>query len=170
MGSGFDPLFLLPQITSDMTHPIITQLLPLAEPIAQELGLEIIDAVFQTNQSPPVLRLSIRNLGQDTGLQDCETLSRALDEMLADHNIIPDAYVLEVSSPGLSDILSADRDFTTFRGFPVGVKTRELFKGKAEWIGTLVEKKDTVLTLNLKGRIVSIPLDIVEQVKLKTEA
>ena len=169
MGSGFDPLFLLPQIIADMTHPIIAQILPLAEPLAQELGLEIIDAVFQTNQSPPILRLNIRNLGQDTGLQDCETLSRTLDELLEDHLIIPDAYILEVSSPGLSDILSTDRDFVTFRGFPVRVKTREIFKGKEEWIGNLVEKKETALTLNLKGRMVSIPLDMVEQVKLQTE-
>jgi ribosome maturation factor RimP len=170
MGSGFDPLFLLQQIASDMTHPIIPQVLILARPLAQELGLEIIDAVFHTNQSPPVLQLKIRNLTEDTGLNDCENFSRALDERLEERNIFPDAYVMEISSPGLSDHLSTDRDYVTFRGFPVLVKARESFKGKTEWTGLLVEKKETVLTLNLKGRMVSIPLDVIEQVVLETQA
>lgn len=152
-----------------MAHPIVEKLLPLAQPIAQGLGLEIIDAVFQTNQSPPVLRLSIRNSRQDTGLEDCEKLSRSIDEVLEQHDIIPDAYVLEISSPGLSDLLQEDRDFVTFRGFPVLVNTREAFKGQDEWVGQLIEKTEKALKLNLKGRIVSIPLDIIEQVKLHTQ-
>ena len=168
--SGFGPLFLLQQIQVGMAHPIVDQLLPLAQPLAQSLGLEILDAVFQTNQSPPVLRLNIRNLDHDTGLDDCEKLSRMLDELLEQQPLIPDAYVLEISSPGLSDILSEDKDFITFRGFPIIINTREAYKGHDEWIGQLVEKTETSLTLNLKGRIVSIPLGLIKQVKLHTQA
>ena len=152
-----------------MSHPIVDQLLPLAQPLAQSLGLEILDAVFQTNQSPPVLRLNIRNLENDTGLDDCETLSRQLDELLEQHHLIPDAYVLEISSPGLSDLLTEDRDFVTFRGFPVIINTQETFKGSDEWVGQLVEKNEKSLKINLKGRIVSIPLSIIQQVKLHTQ-
>ena len=153
-----------------MTHPLIDRILPLAQPLAQNLGLEIVDAVFQTNQSPPVLRLNIRNLSQDTGLEDCESLSRAVEELLESHNLIPDAYVLEISSLGLSDVLSEDRDFITFRGFPVLVKTCESYKGQTEWAGLLIAKQDQALKINLKGRVVSIPWNIVEQVKLHTLA
>jgi ribosome maturation factor RimP len=42
-----------------MTHPLIPDLLHLATPIAENLGLEVVDIVFQTNKRPPVLRLSI---------------------------------------------------------------------------------------------------------------
>lgn len=152
-----------------MTHPLIDKLLPLAQPLAEKLGLEILEAVFQTNQSPPVLRLDVRNINEDTGLEDCEKLSRSLDEVLEQTNLIPDAYVLEVSSPGLSDVLTEDRDFVTFRGFPVLVQTHEPFKGNKEWTGLLVEKLESSLKLNLKGRMVSIPLDIIDWVKLHTQ-
>lgn len=152
-----------------MTHPLIDKLIPLAQPLAKELGLEILDAVFQTNQSPPVLRLDVRNLDVDTGLEDCEKLSRGLDELLEQSNLIPDAYVLEVSSPGLSDVLTEDRDFVTFRGFPVLVQTREPYKKHQEWTGLLVEKNEKALKLNLKGRMVSIPLEIIDLVKLHTQ-
>ena len=153
-----------------MAHPIAEKLLPLAQPLAQSLGLEILCVTFQTNQSPPILRLNIRNQSQDTGLDDCEKLSRMLDELFEQHQLIPDAYVLEISSPGLSDVLSDDRDFMTFRGFPVIAMTRETYKGQREWMGQLVEKTDTSLKINLKGRIMSIPLDIIEQVTLHHQA
>ncbi|NJN23572.1 MAG: ribosome maturation factor RimP [Acaryochloridaceae cyanobacterium RL_2_7] len=152
-----------------MTHPLINKLIPLAQPIAKELGLEILDAVFQTNQSPPVLRFDVRNVTADTGLEDCEKLSRELDALLEQSHLIPDAYVLEVSSPGLSDILTEDRDFVTFRGFPVLVHTQEPYKKSQEWTGLLVERNEKALKLNLKGRMVSIPLELIDWVKLHTQ-
>ena len=94
-----------------MTHPLVPQVIELASPIASRLGLEIVEAVFQTNQSPPVLRVDVRNLQEeDTGLDDCTNLSKELTEALDESEIIPDAYVLEVSSPGVSDVLTRDRD------------------------------------------------------------
>jgi ribosome maturation factor RimP len=83
-----------------MVHPLIPQVLELAAPVAAELGLEVVEAVFQTNQSPPVLRIAVRSLeNEDTGLDDCEKMSQAFEAVLDTSDIIPDAYVLEVSSP-----------------------------------------------------------------------
>ncbi|EDX86359.1 conserved hypothetical protein [Synechococcus sp. PCC 7335] len=153
-----------------MTHPLIPQVLELAAPVADRVGLEIVDAVFQTNQSPPVLRLDVRNPTQeDTGLNDCERLSIALTEALDESNLIPDAYVLEVSSPGVSDVLSSDRDFKVFKGFPVEVRLSEPYKSKQIWRGSLIGRDDDKLTLNLKGRPVKIPQALVQSVQLSTE-
>ena len=86
-----------------MAHPVIPQVLEIATPLATELGLEVVDAVFQTNHSPPILRIDVRNLSQtDTSLNDCERMSIALGESLETSDTLPDAYVLEVSSPGVS--------------------------------------------------------------------
>ena len=154
-----------------MAHPLIPQVLELATPIASYLDLEIVDAVFQTNQSPPVLRIDARNRSQeDTSLDDCERLSIALTEALDDAELIPDAYVLEVSSPGVSDILTQDRDFIVFKGFPVDVQLSEPHKGKQTWHGSLVGRSEDKLSLNLKGRPVSIPRSLVQSVQLSTEA
>ncbi|MEL6263985.1 MAG: ribosome maturation factor RimP, partial [Cyanobacteria bacterium J06626_6] len=74
-----------------MTHPLVPQVIELASPIASRLGLEIVEAVFQTNQSPPVLRIDVRNLQQeDTGLDDCANLSSELTEALDESALISD--------------------------------------------------------------------------------
>ena len=153
-----------------MTHPLVPQVIDLAAPIAQGIGLEIVDAVFQTNQSPPVLRIDVRNPDQeDTGLDDCERLSVALTEALDESALIPDAYVLEVSSPGVSDILTSDRDFAVFKGFPVEVQLSEPHKKKQVWHGSLVGRDGETLSLNLKGRAVNIPRELVRSVQLSSE-
>ena len=85
-----------------MTHPLVPKILDLATPVAKDLELEVVKVVFHTNQSPPVLRVDIRNPNQDTSLNDCERMSRNLEASLDAASIIPDAYVLEVSSPGIS--------------------------------------------------------------------
>ncbi|MGI0492115.1 ribosome maturation factor RimP [Alkalinema pantanalense CENA528] len=149
-----------------MTHPLIPQVIDLAAPVAAELGLEVVSAVFRTNQTPPVLRVDVRNLQQDTGLDDCERMSRALEAVLDEVGIIPDAYVLEVSSPGISRVLKTDREFISFKGFPVIVTLDSPLDGKAEWMGNLVGRDDGFVYLNQKGRTMNLPRDRVVQIQL----
>jgi ribosome maturation factor RimP len=149
-----------------MAHPLIPKILDLAAPIAASVGLEVVGAVFYTNQRPPVLHIEIRNPNQDTGLEDCEQMSRALEEQLDLVEWIPDAYVLEVSSPGISQFLSSDREFISFKGFPVRVKTSEPYKGRTSWQGKLIRRDETAVYLNQKGRQVTIPRPMVTQVQL----
>lgn len=140
-----------------MTHPIIPAILELAHPIAQGLGLEVVDAVFQTNKRPPTLRIDIRNPHQDTGLEDCEAFSRVLDSQLEESELIPSAYVLEVSSPGISPRLTSDRDFIAFKGFDVIVTSQESYQGQQQWQGRLQGRDADAVHLNVKGRTIAIP-------------
>ncbi|UZQ53406.1 ribosome maturation factor RimP [Trichothermofontia sichuanensis B231] len=149
-----------------MTHPLIPQILTLAAPIAQRLGLEVVGAVFQTNQTPPVLRVDVRNVQGDTGLDDCEAMSRALEASLDAENVIAEPYVLEISSPGLSDILSSDRDFTSFRGFPIQIVVDPAHEGRSHWQGRLIRRDETAVYLNQRGRTLAIPRDRIRLVQL----
>lgn len=149
-----------------MTHPLIPQLLDLATPVAENLGLEVVGAVFHTDRRPPVLRVDIRNGSNDTGLDDCERMSRALEEKLDAMDIIPDAYVLEISSPGISRQLTTDREFISFKGFSVIVETSEPYEGHKQWRGKLIRRDDTGVYLNQKGRAITIPRPLVIRVQL----
>lgn len=149
-----------------MAHPLIPQIIEIATPVATDLGLDVVGAVFHTNQSPPVLRVDIRNLQEDTGLDDCERMSRALEAALDQADIIPDAYVLEVSSPGISRSLTSDREFISFKGFAVIVSTSEPYEGHKEWKGQLVRRDDTAVYINQKGRAIAIPQALVTRVQL----
>lgn len=75
-------------------------------------------------------------------------------------------FELLVASPGIGDTLRSDRDFETFKGFPVMISTSEIFKKKTLFEGTLVRRDEDSVTLSMKGRIVEIPRKIVAQVKL----
>jgi ribosome maturation factor RimP len=149
-----------------MAHPLIPQVIELATPVAEALGLEIVGAVFQTNQSPPVLRVDIRNSQIDTSLDDCEHMSHALELALDESNLIPDAYVLEISSPGISRSLLSDREFISFKGFPVEVTTAEPYEGRAAWTGQLIRRDEVAVYISQKGKSVAIPRQLVHRVQL----
>lgn len=149
-----------------MTHPLIPQIIELATPVANALGLDVVGAVFHTNQYPPVLRVDIRNVAQDTGLDDCEQMSRALEAALDAADVIPDTYILEISSPGISRSLTTDREFISFKGFPVTVTTTEPHDGQTCWAGQLIRRDETAIYLSQKGRSISIPRHLVSTVQL----
>ncbi|BAB75527.1 ribosome maturation factor RimP [Anabaena sp. FACHB-709] len=149
-----------------MTHPLVPPITDLAIPVAEQLGLEVVGIVFHTNQRPPVLRIDIRNPQQDTGLDDCERMSRALEAALDATEIIPDAYVLEVSSPGISRQLVTDREFISFKGFPVIVSTSPPHEEQQEWIGQLIRRDETKVYINQKGRVIEIPRPLITRVLL----
>ena len=149
-----------------MAHPLIPKITDIANPIAAELGLEVVAVVFHTNQRPPALRVDIRNPTADTGLQDCERMSRALEAALDADEIVPFAYALEVSSPGTSRELTTDREFNAFSGFAVRVTTELPVDGKTEWQGQLIRRDETKIYLSQKGRTVEILRESVGKVYL----
>ncbi|MDJ0678329.1 MAG: ribosome maturation factor RimP [Xenococcaceae cyanobacterium MO_167.B52] len=149
-----------------MTHPLVPQIIDLATPLAEKLNLEVVDVVFQTNKNPTVLRIDVRNTIQDTGLEDCEQMSKALDAQLETMDLIPGSYILEVSSPGITRNLTTDREFITFKGFSVIVKTFAPYKNQKLWKGKLQGRDENNVYLNQKGKIITIPQDLVAKVQI----
>ncbi|MEN9202958.1 MAG: ribosome maturation factor RimP [Thermostichus sp. DG_1_6_bins_120] len=151
-----------------MVHPLIPQLEILARPLATQLGYELVQMVFHTNQYPPTLRVDIRPLDpkRETSHADCEVMSQALEAELDRVDVIPGQYVLEISSPGLGNLLNSDRDFTVFKGFAVEVTLNAPYKGKVLWSGHLLGRDEENVLLSLKGRRVRLPRASVKQVSL----
>lgn len=164
---GAYPLFYWSSLLLFMAHALIPQIIDLASPIGERLGLSVVGAVFHTNQNPPVLRVDIRNAEGGTSLEDCERMSRALEVSLDAAELLPDAYILEISSPGVSRFLSTDRDFHSFKGFTVIIRTGEPYQGHKEWTGQLVRRDETSVYFNQKGRKIAIPRELVTQVQLE---
>ena len=152
-----------------MAHPLIPQIIDLAIPLAQQLGLEVVGAVFQTNRTPPVLRVDVYNPQRETSLDDCEGMSRLLETTLDTKEIISEAYVLEISSPGISRQLTTDREFASFKGFSVIIKTFAPYENHKEWQGKLQGRDEQAVYLNQKGRIINIPRHLVAKVQLEDQ-
>lgn len=117
-------------------------------------------------------------LASGAGLDELQALNAHLSAVIdaaADDEEVRDLppFLLEVSSPGLSATLRSDADYTAFKGFEVTVTTTEPVKGKREWVGSLLGRDDEVVRLNLRGRTVKLPRELVDEVRLpaaKTEA
>ena len=74
----------------------------------------------------------------------------------------------EISSQGVSDELTSDRDFKTFKGFPVNVELNQK-NSKIKFLnGLLYEKSKDYLAINIKGKIKKIPFDEVLKISLCT--
>jgi ribosome maturation factor RimP len=104
---------------------------------------------------------------QGATVDDCEFASAVLGDMLDEQDLVPaDRYTLEVSTPGTGDTLKKEREFLAFKGFPVIVHTVEPFKGSSAFQGTLKERTQDHVKVSMKGRVVSIPRDLVSDVCL----
>ena len=93
--------------------------------------------------------------------------SPASDE-IEKSNLLNCSYVLEISSQGVSDELTSERDFKTFKGFPVNVELNQK-NSKIKFLnGLLYEKSKDYLAINIKGKIKKIPFDEVLKISLCT--
>lgn len=96
----------------------------LLAPIAEANRVSIYDVEYVKEGSDYYLRAYI-DKPEGVNIQDCENVSRALSDVLDEEDFIPDAYILEVSSPGLGRALKKDKHLQTSIGQEVEVK---LFK------------------------------------------
>ncbi len=96
----------------------------LLKPIAEENGVSIYDVEYVKEGSDYYLRAYI-DKQSGVNIMDCENVSRALSDALDREDFIPDAYILEVSSPGLGRTLKKDKHLQASIGQQVDIK---LFK------------------------------------------
>ena len=150
-----------------MPHPLLPKLERLSSDVAVSNGFTICGIQLLTHLNPMTLEVQIRHSnGADVSLDDCAMFSSVLGETLETTNVLSEAYVLEISSPGIGEILSSDRDFQTFRGFPIEVEYHDPKDVKTRWEGLLLERDADVLQINIRGRIKRIARDRVIQVRL----
>jgi len=79
-------------------------------PIMERTGFELVDVEYVKEGSNYYLRAYIDKEGGIT-IDDCELVSRELSDLLDAEDFIPEAYYLEVSSPGLGRQLKKEKDF-----------------------------------------------------------
>ncbi len=141
----------------------------LLEKAANELDFEIYGLNIQTNQNPIVMQITIKKTnGDDVSLNDCTLFNTPASEEIEKSNLLNCSYVLEISSQGVSDELTSERDFKTFKGFPVNVELNQKNSNIKFLNGLLYEKSNDYLAINIKGRIKKIPFDEVLKISLCT--
>ena len=124
----------------------------LLSPIAEKYGVEIYDVEYVKEGKDWYLRAYI-DKPEGVNIIDCENVSRALSDALDVEDFIPDAYILEVSSPGLGRALKKDRHLEKSLGAEVEIKTYKPIDGQKEFAGILkAYDADIVTILQGEGR------------------
>ena len=129
----------------------------LLKPIMEEYQFELVDVEYVKEGSNWYLRAYIDKDGGIT-VDDCEIVSRALSDLLDREDFIKDAYILEVSSPGLGRPLKKDKDFSRSIGEEVEIRLFKPLNKKKEYIGLLQAFDKKMVTVQVENEeILQIP-------------
>jgi ribosome maturation factor RimP len=124
-------------------------------PILREHGFELVDVEFVKEGSTWYLRSFIDKNG-GINVDDCETVSRALEKLLDKEDFIREAYVLEVSSPGLGRALKKEKDYIRNEGKEIELRLYQSFEHEKEFRGILKSwTKDNVSIETEEGRVLT---------------
>jgi len=124
----------------------------LLKPIAAASQVSVYDVEYVKEGSEYYLRAYIDKPG-GVNIQDCENVSRALSDALDKEDFIPDAYILEVSSPGLGRTLKKDRHLQAAIGEEVEVKLFQAVDKRKEFSGVLEGFDRETVTLKTEDGI-----------------
>ena len=135
-------------------------------PIVEEYRFELVDVEYVKEGSNWYLRAYIDKPGGIT-VDDCEAVSRRLSDLLDEKDFIEEAYILEVSSPGLGRPLKKDKDFARSIGEEVEIRTYKAIDHEKEFTGVLKSfDKDTIVIELEDNEIMNFARDNIALVRL----
>lgn len=118
-----------------------------AELLAGQDIIELVDVEYVKEHTDWYLRVYIDKDG-GIDIEDCQELSEKLEAQLDEKDIIPDRYILEVSSPGIDRVLRKPRDYEREQGKKVDVTLYAPMDGEKTLTGILTGFDGTAITLD----------------------
>lgn len=157
----------MPKVDADTLKAII-------EPAVQGQGYELVDVQWTREPSGWILRIFIDKEEGGVGLDDCAEVSHMLSATLDVQDVIPQAYSLEVSSPGLNRPLKKEKDFRRFVGKKARIRTRHpVSQGdkapRRNFSGVLVGVEAGRVRIDVGDQVCDVPVDDVEKANLVWE-
>ena len=155
---------------------VIERVRDAASRVAAGYGLDIFDVQFRREASGMVLRVQIDRPGpaaraeESVSVEDCAHVSRDLSAILDVEEVVPTAYTLEVSSPGLDRPLRGADDYQRFAGRRAKLVMRERIDGQGFFKGRLggVDGSDVLIEAE-DGRTHRVPIGVITRGHLEVE-
>ena len=129
---------------------IIEKTNALALPIIEKMGLWHVDTEYVSEGGTDYLRIFIDKPGGVT-IDDCVALTEPMNRLLDEHPFIKDAYIFEVSSPGLTRPLKTDKDYERNIGNRVDIRLFEKQDDSKEFTGIIKSFDDESVILDIDG-------------------
>ncbi len=139
-----------------------------AERVARSEGLEVVDVEWKVGKQR-FLRVYI-DKPDGISHRDCEIVSQQLGVILDVEDLVPGPrYILEVSSPGLDRKLTKPADYERFLGRLARISTTEPFENAKFFEGRLAGYADGMVRIEVKGRVIALPLESIRKANLVVE-
>lgn len=127
---------------------VLNRVKELIQPLLEARQAELVELTCRQEGSRAVLRLLV-DTARGITVEDLSRLNQAIGAVLDEHDVIPERYLLEVSSPGLDRPLKALRDFERVLGRRIRVMTAAPVNSRREFAGELLGAGDQMITLRL---------------------
>ncbi len=127
----------------------------LAKPIIDRNNFELVEIEYKKEGADWYLRVYIDKEGGIT-IDDCESVSRELSDLLDEADPIEQSYIFEVSSPGIDRPLKTDRDYEKNNGKLVEVKLFSPLDGKKALEGILKGHNKEIVEIETDGKDIQI--------------
>ena len=149
-----------------MAKNLVTSLTEALEPAVASAGYELVAVEVGGSSGRPTVRVFLDCPG---GIDlDAITEANGIVSPLIDE-IIPGAYTLEVSSPGIERPLVKIADFERFTGEEATVRTARPIEGRANFTGRITGVEGDTIVLDVDGTTYRIPHDAVSKARLRAE-
>ncbi len=153
------------------SRDVVSRVWTMAESVASELGLELIDVEQGGGHKHQTLRVFV-DKPEGVTLADCERMSRELGGRIEAEDAVDFSYVLEVSSPGAERPLRKAADFCRYSGRRISLRLRERDEksGNRKFSGVLKDFKDETVTVAIEGgETRSFPLSGIAKANLEVD-
>ena len=149
---------------------VISKIDELLVPFLEGERMELVDVQIAVESGKKLVRVFLDKEGGVT-LDDCAAMSDKLGTLIDESGILPDAYVLEVSSPGIDRVLKNEKDFLRFKGRKARISVFEPVDGQRNFVGKILSFEAGSVTIEdaTAGKAVTIALNKIARARLEPE-
>ena len=146
------------------------QIADLVDPVIADLGFRLVRVRIMGCEDQTVQIMAERADGT-ISIDDCESISRQLSPLLDAADVMPGAYNLEISSPGIDRPLVRPSDFEDWAGHQAKIELTELLDGRRRFSGTLEGFEDGEVRLEVDldqigVQVIGLPVDLIGEARL----
>lgn len=132
------------------------------------LGYQLWGYEYRPHSESALLRIFIE---KESGIavEDCAMVSRQIGAVLDVEDIIPVAYILEVSSPGIDRVLFSQEQYKQYLGQQAKIRTRTPVEERRNFRGSLEKATETHISILVDKQLYEIPFDVIDRTRLILE-
>ncbi len=145
---------------------LVEQIEALITPSLTSMGFKLVQVKFMDGKRAQTLQIMAERPDGTINVDDCANISRQISAVLDVEDIMPAAYRLEVSSPGIDRPLVKIADYTAYLGHTAKIETLLPINGRKRFAGVLKAVEEYTVIITVDGQDHALPFADIQSAKL----